>query len=235
MEVKAKPEDVGAVAHDVTSEGKKDGKPRSQARDGGGRHYGQGDRQPRNWKGGNSWRKGGQRPAKKPVSAEALSLESILAREDKPIVFDLTRDKLELNEWFKSYAPSKIRRSDGIGWIMVLSEHISQDEKKFLFEREENHMALNEEWRKLTLEKDNVITFQTIKDLAVKHDCKGGKWICHPSGPQLDDIWQRTVLALAYGKLAEGVIGMKISPINDLDIPGGMYTLPPIKKTRILC
>ena len=63
---------------------------------------------------------GSQRPPKKHVSAEALSLESILAREDKPIVFDLTRDKLELNEWFKSYAPSKIRRSDGIGWIMVI-------------------------------------------------------------------------------------------------------------------
>lgn len=119
-----KPKEGGTVAHDVTSEGKKESKQRSQARnEGGGRgHHGQGDqRQSRNWKGGNNWhRKGSQRPPKKHVSAEALSLESILAREDKPIVFDLTRDKLELNEWFKSYAPSKIRRSDGIGWIMVI-------------------------------------------------------------------------------------------------------------------
>ena len=119
-----KPKEGGTVAHDVTSEGKKESNQRSQARhEGGGRgHHGQGDqRQSRNWKGGNNWhRKGSQRPPKKHVSAEALSLESILAREDKPIVFDLTRDKLELNEWFKSYAPSKIRRSDGIGWIMVI-------------------------------------------------------------------------------------------------------------------
>ena len=119
-----KPKEGGTVAHDVTSEGKKESKQRSQARnEGGGRgHHGQGDqRQSRNWKGGNNWhRRGSQRPPKKHVSAEALSLESILAREDKPIVFDLTRDKLELNEWFKSYAPSKIRRSDGIGWIMVI-------------------------------------------------------------------------------------------------------------------
>jgi len=234
-----KPKEGGTVAHDVTSEGKKESKQRSQARnEGGGRgHHGQGDqRQSRNWKGGNNWhRKGSQRPPKKHVSAEALSLESILAREDKPIVFDLTRDKLELNEWFKSYAPSKIRRSDGIGWIMVLSEHISQDEKKFLFEREKNHMALNEEWRKLTTEKDNIVTFQTIQDLALKHDCKGGKWICHPSGSQLDELWQRTVLALAYGKLAEGVIGIKISPINDLDIPGGNFRGGAHANDHVLC
>ena len=209
----------------------KERKPRANAREGGGnsRNFGQGGRgRPPPPRGG-GWRNkrrqdgGGPRSALKPVSAEALSLESILAREDKPIVFDLSigRDKLELNDWFKSYAPSKIRRSDGIGWIMVLSELITNEEKKFLFEREENHMALTEEWRKLTLEPDNVINFQTIKDLALKHDCKGGKWICHPSGAQLDEIWQRTVLAMAYGKLADGVIAIKISPINDLDIPGG--------------
>ena len=83
-------------------------------------------------------------------------------------------------------------------------------------------MALNQEWRALTTEPDNVITFNTIKELALKHDCKGGKWICHPSGPQLDEIWQRTVLAMAYDKLAAGVIAVKISPINDLNIPGGL-------------
>ena len=195
-------------------------KPRFQRRDrdGGGRH--QSSR-------GNNWRSKNYSNRKVPVSAEALTLESILAREDKPIVFDLSigRDKLELNEWFKTYAPSKIRRSDGIGWIMVLSETINNEEKKFLFEREENHLQLNEEWRTYTSEPDSVVTFDTIKDLAIKHDCKGGKWICHPSGQQLDEIWQRTVLAMAYDKLAKGVIAVKISPINDLDIPGGMIYL----------
>ena len=111
-----------AVSTDVPSEGgDKKRKPRNQRRDAGGR-YNDRDRQGQSWRNGNNWRSrqvGGRKP---PVSAEALTLESILAREDKPIVFDLSigRDKMELNDWFKTYAPSKIRRSDGIGWIMVM-------------------------------------------------------------------------------------------------------------------
>ena len=174
-----------------------------------GRYY-QGGHQPR--RGGGGFR----------VNAEALSMESALAREDKPIVFDLSsgREKLELNDWFKQFPPSKVRRSDGIGYIMVLSKTISEDEKRDLFEANGNNMAVSEEWRQLTEESDAEVTFETIKELATKHKVLGGKWILHLHGPNIDETWKFVVLQLAYEKMPKGVIGVRISPVNDVSIPG---------------
>ena len=85
-------------------------------------------------------------------------------------------------------------------------------------------VAIRQEWKRITEEKDKVITFETIKDLAEKYDCKFGKWIFHPSNrwknPSLEEIWQKVVLELAHNKFPPGVIAVKVSPINDIDIPG---------------
>lgn len=142
---------------------------------GGGRHG--------NWKqqrgrgggrfngaGGNNYRRGGWK-----VSTEALIRESTMAREDKPLIFDLSsgRSKLELNEWFKTSSPTKIRRSDGVGWIIVLSEHITPEERKNVFESYEGIVSLRDEWNQITGNPEKEVTFDTIKELATKHDVKG--------------------------------------------------------------
>merc|ERR1711862_573042 len=76
--------------------------------------------------------------------------EEVIQREDKPIIFDLSsgRSKMELNDWFKNNAPSKICKSDGVGWIYILSENISEKEKRKLFESDGGIFALRQEWPK---------------------------------------------------------------------------------------
>ena len=62
-----------------------------------------------------------------------------------------------------------------VGWIYVLSETATEEDKKDLLETNGNLFALKEEWGQLTEKDDCEINFQTIKDLSVKHNCKGGK------------------------------------------------------------
>ena len=45
-----------------------------------------------------------------------------------------------------------------------------------------------------------------------------GKWLARGAKP--DDFWSRIVLDFAQEKFPEGVIALKISPVNDVDIPG---------------
>lgn len=161
---------------------------------------------------------------KKPVNAEALSLEAFLSKEDKPIVYQLSPEKPAtlIEDWFKKVSPAKVRRSDGVGWIVVLSETATEEDKKLLLEKNGDSLALKEEWEQLTEKDDCEINFQTIKELSEKHNDKGGKWLFHHMGDPvaLESIWKRVVLELVYKKFPPGVIGIKISPINDMNIPG---------------
>merc|ERR1711874_475374 len=54
-------------------------------------------------------------------------------------------------------------------------------------------------------------------DLAVKHDCKLGKWILTHGGLQIDDIWQNLALAFAYDKFPKGTIALKVSPVDEFE------------------
>ena len=125
---------------------------------------------------------------------------------------------MELNDWFKNTAPSKICRSDGVGWIYILSETIANEDRKRLLESYEGIVSLKQEWSKINENPENEVTFETFKDLAEKHDCKQGKWTIH--APQVDDIWQNLALAFAYDKFPKGAIAIKVSPFDDLDTSG---------------
>jgi len=119
---------------------------------------------------------------------------------------------------FKNTAPSKICRSDGVGWIYILSETIANEDRKKLFESYEGIVSLKQEWSKINENPENEVTFETFKDMAEKHDCKHGKWTVH--APQVDDIWQNLALAFAYDKFPKGAIAIKVSPFDDLDTSG---------------
>ena len=128
----------------------------------------------------------------------------VIQREDKPIIFDLSsgRSKMELNDWFKNNAPSKICKSDGVGWIYILSENISEKEKRKLFESDGGIFSLRQEWAKINEDPNYEVTFDTFKDLAERHDCKHGKWTIHTSN--VDELWQNLGLAFAYSKFPKG-------------------------------
>jgi len=160
------------------------------------------------------------RGARRITTIEALIEESRKARLDKQLIFDLSkRPRTEIIDWLKTSAPSKIRRSEGVGWISVLSKLITEQEKKKIFESvKEENTALQKEWSSITQDPNNRVTFQTFKNLAEKHDCKMGKWLARGAKP--DDFWSRIVLDFAQEKFPEGVIALKISPVNDVDIPG---------------
>ena len=73
-------------------------------------------------------------------------------------------------------------------------------------------------------EKENIeINFQTINSLSEKFNIKGGKWLMHYIGEYVEIIWKRIVLELVYKKFPDGVIGLKISPVNDINVPGIYY------------
>ena len=125
----------------------------------------------------------------------------------------------QINDWFKTSAPSKIRRSDKVGWIYVLSKSITEQDKKKLFKSpNEENVALKEEWIKISNDSKSRVSFETFKDLAEKHNCKFGKWIARGTAP--DEMWLRLIVDFAYDKFPEGAIAIKVSPVNDIDIPG---------------
>ena len=72
------------------------------------------------------------------------------------------------------------------------------------------------------VEDDVEINYQTFFSLAEKHDHKGGKWCLHQHNrdQKVDMIWKFIALDLVYKKFPAGVIGVKISPVNDLAVPG---------------
>jgi len=154
------------------------------------------------------------------TNIEALIQEARKARLDKQVIFDLSkRSKFELNDWFKTTAPSKIRRSDGVGWIYVLSKSITEQDKKKLFDSvKEENTALKRDWSKISEDPNSRITFQTFEDLAEKHDFKIGKWLTRAAEP--DEIWIKLVMDFAYDKFPPGTIALKVSPVNDVETPG---------------
>ena len=45
-----------------------------------------------------------------------------------------------------------------------------------------------------------------------------GKWLARGDKP--DDFWTRIVLDFAHEKFPKETIALKISPVNDVDMPG---------------
>ena len=123
---------------------------------------------------------------------------------------------------FSEFLPSGIRRSDGVGWIVVLSETITEEQKRSLYETNGNILAIKREWNRM-VEDDVELNYQTFFSLAEKHDHKGGKWTVHFSGEKVDMVWKFIALELVYKKFPASVIGVKISPVNDLAVPGKLF------------
>jgi len=171
--------------------------------------------------GGGNWRNGRENQRSKP-NTNALIRDSTNLQEAKPIIFDLSsgRSKMELNDWFKNTAPSKLRRSDGVGWIYILSENLTEKDKRDLFESYEGVIALRQEWSKIHDDPSIQVTFETFKDLAQKHDCKLGKWILHSGSGLIDDIWKNLGLAFAYDRFPKGTIALKVSPVDENEPSG---------------
>jgi len=151
--------------------------------------------------------------------AEDLQKASLAQKDDKVISFDCrVRPKSELTAWLRQNKPSVLKRSDKIGYIAVISKRCTNmTEKKFTMtseDLEEIYSELIADWERLTHDPSAKITYDTIMQLAKKHNILGGKWLCS-FDYGVDDLWSYLALALAATENPMPCLAAKITPFND--------------------
>jgi len=151
--------------------------------------------------------------------AEDLQKASLAQKDDKVVSFDCrVRPKSELTAWLRQNKPSVLKRSDKIGYIAVISKRCtSLTEKKFTMtseDLEEIYSELIADWERLTHDPSAKITYETIMQLAKKHNILGGKWLCNFEYG-VDDLWSYLALSLAATENPMPCLAAKITPFND--------------------
>jgi len=141
------------------------------------------------------------------ASAEQLFADSREADNDNWLVFILQRARSdqqlrELKTWLEKTKPSKVLRSDGVGWISVIfsSAQLSsapQDEDK-----------VKTAWESVEGER----TMETVNSLATKYCYRAGKWMHQVSTDYVDKVWKMLAIAMAYGELSPAITSIKVSP-----------------------
>ena len=131
------------------------------------------------------------------------------------------RPKSELTAWLRQNKPSVLKRSDKIGYIAVISQRCtSLTEKKFTMtseDLEEIYSELIADWERLTHDPSAKITYDTIMQLAKKHNILGGKWLCSFEYG-VDDLWSYLALSLAATENPMPCLAAKITPFNDTGV-----------------
>lgn len=155
------------------------------------------------------------------AKAEDLQKASLAQKEEKILTFDCSvRPKDELTNWISHNQPSKTKRSNKIGYLMVLSNRCSK--KKFIHsskDLEENHSELISEWEQLTQDPTAEVTYSTIMQLGKKHNALGGKWLFSVRRGQddVDSIWTSLASAMAKEDKTLPYLAVKITSVNDID------------------
>ncbi|XP_026876769.1 UPF0696 protein C11orf68 homolog [Electrophorus electricus] len=143
-----------------------------------------------------------------PLSAEDYAAEAMAADMDPWIIFDARKTpRAEFCSWLESNRPSQVCRfgdeeggSGPVGWIAVLGpDHCPSTM---------DVSGLQENWERL-LASGRPITFQTIKELALNHNVRTGKWLMHlDTGFKVDHAWECVARAVLDGKILQA----KVSP-----------------------
>jgi len=156
------------------------------------------------------------------AKAEELQKASQTQKDDKIVSFDCrVRPKDELTGWIRNHKPSEMKKSDKIGYLMVLSKRLtSGTEKMFVHVAEEvenNHASLIADWEQLTQDPSAKITYPTIQQLGKKHGVRGGKWLFTATRGRedVDSLWMFLASAVASGALP--CLAVKMTPVNDVD------------------
>jgi hypothetical protein len=114
-----------------------------------------------------------------PELAHKLYNESQAAKRDRTISFDLNGPG-RVSKWLDDNLPSKVKRSDGVGQILLIGQHRSAaDMVKASPEKLAREAAARQEWLAMLETEGSVITYDTFNSLAAKHKVTGGKWIAH--------------------------------------------------------
>ncbi|XP_038065992.1 UPF0696 protein C11orf68 homolog [Patiria miniata] len=150
--------------------------------------------------------------------AERLFAEAKKALTEDGLMFDpanFAEDELDemLEKFFETSAPSKVNRSDGIGWIRVFSASKKPEEFK-------NLEDLEADWKKLQKSRQN-IDFNAVKQLAISHRCLIGIWLLFfDTGEEIDNAWEKIARATVRDELGTHA---KVTPCVDTKEGKALY------------
>ena len=106
------------------------------------------------------------------------------------------------------YANCSSCRADGIGWLAVrgpASLHQSAEEC------DPDVLGLQQSWDELKAS-GRTVNYQSIKEIAMMHHVKAGKWFFHlSSGLKVDHLWSVVAKGVVQGKLGGSA---KVSPFD---------------------
>ena len=144
---------------------------------------------------------------KRGVRAKDLFQASLAADNDRWLQFQIEptvpakEQAKQLEVWLAKNLPSKVARSQGIGWIAV---KLKDKGKKVA----EAKVA----WEALTGQRD----MRTVNQLAEQYSVLGGKWMCHLGSGKIDRVWSKVATTLLAGGLGTPVYMVKVSPLEDV-------------------
>ncbi|XP_078612613.1 UPF0696 protein C11orf68 homolog [Branchiostoma floridae x Branchiostoma japonicum] len=138
-------------------------------------------------------------------TADDYAAEAMAADLDQWITFDARiKDLSDLDPWLDEFAPSKVMREDGVGWISVHAESYVDDPLRDV-------VHLQEGWENLK-HSGRAVTLETITSLALNNHCTSGKWLFHvENGFKVDYGWSAIARGVVEGKLGSSA---KVSPAS---------------------
>ena len=136
--------------------------------------------------------RGPQPPPLPVVSAEQLAADGLEADNAEWLVFNIKQtgwrntQQGELKSWLEQNKPSKVLKSDGIGWISVIcsSEDLEEEDPSVAEMTAQLEGDVKTEWETIEGERN----METVNRLAEKFNHRAGKWLLHISSEWVDKV-----------------------------------------------
>ena len=110
---------------------------------------------------------------------------------------------LSLQQWLGRHPPSRVARSQGVGWIAVK-----------LRDKGRKVVEAKVAWE----ERGAGGSMAVVDGLAQEFQVLGGKWMCHLPTDRVDAVWSRVAVTLLSGGLGSPVYMVKVSPLEDVNL-----------------
>ena len=125
----------------------------------------------------------------------------------------LEDERARLGVFLTRAAPSKVKTSDGVGWISIVHERAASDE-----ERDDDK---TEEWEVTEGQKESMLRdwnscgevrdLSYVHKLARKYSVLSGKWMLFLTSDKVDEVWGMVARAVMEKQLGPHVTSAKVS------------------------
>ncbi|XP_060588129.1 UPF0696 protein C11orf68 homolog [Ruditapes philippinarum] len=131
------------------------------------------------------------------MAARNIDLSNDQIPEDctKSVVYLMGSSKTDkFEKWLKRYPPSKVTKEDGFTWIYVKNV---EKEVEYAGDGKKDLEGLCKSWKEH--QKSQLpVNYETLKELAIKHNTTTGKWILFTdSGGKVDHLWSLMAATVA--------------------------------------